>query len=80
MLHIVFYKVGNSKEYGRHSFDCMNGHEVLKTITENLDEDEYHIFETTLGWDSKFPNLSDFQEMYNDCELDANWWTIVISI
>ena len=78
---LAFYKVDNSKGYGRHSFDAFRP-ETIKEMLHELDENEVHFFDTEhYGWGAEpCPNLIDFEEMYNDEEFDGGWWCIVINI
>ena len=78
---LAFYKVDNSKKYERHTFDNYRP-ETIKEMLDELDDDEVHFFDTEhYGWGAEpSPNLADFEEMYNDEELDEGWWCIVINL
>lgn len=77
---IAFYKVDNSLNYERHEFDqfCDQPQEVLDML-QRLPEDEVKFYDADqYSWQSKEPSLADFEEDYNDEELDGGWWCIVI--
>jgi hypothetical protein len=79
-MTIAFYKVNNSLNYGRHEFDqfCDQPQEVLDML-QRLPEDEVKFYDADkYSWQSKTPSLADFENDYNDEELDGGWWCIVI--
>lgn len=79
-MTIAFYKVNNSLNYERHEFDqfCDQPQEVLDML-QRLSEDEVKFYDADkYSWQSKEPTLSDFENDYNDEELDGGWWCIVI--
>lgn len=79
-MTIAFYKVNNSLNYERHEFDqfCDQPQEVLDML-QRLPEDEVKFYDADkYSWQSKEPSLADFEEDYNDEELDGGWWCIVI--
>lgn len=79
-MTIAFYKVDNSLNYERHEFDqfCDQPQEVLDML-QRLPEDEVKFYDADqYSWQSKEPSLADFEEDYNDEELDGGWWCIVI--
>lgn len=77
MKELVFYKVDNSMDYDRHTFDGLDGNEAYAMLA-NLPEDEVHFYELTEGYNTRGPSLSDFIEDYNDEELDGGWWCTII--
>lgn len=79
-MTIAFYKVDNSLNYERHEFDqfCDQPQEVLDML-QRLPDEEVKFYNTDqYSWQSKEPSLADFEEDYNDEELDGGWWCIVI--
>ena len=79
-MTIAFYKVDNSLNYERHEFDqfCDRPQEVLDML-QRLPEDEVKFYDADkYSWQSKEPTLADFENDYNDEELDGGWWCIVI--
>ena len=66
---LIFYKVDNSKGYGRHTFDNIydNERKIVEMLNE-LNDDEFKIY--NLSTDMGF-----FVEDYNDEELDGGWWS-----
>ena len=80
-MTIAFYKVDNSLNYGRHEFDqfCDRPQEVLDML-QRLPEDEVRFYDAgKYSWQSKEPTLADFENDYNDEELDGGWWCIIIN-
>lgn len=79
-MTIAFYKVNNSLNYERHEFDqfCDQPQEVLDML-QRLPEDEVKFYDADkYSWQSETPSLADFENDYNDEELDGGWWCIVI--
>lgn len=79
-MTIAFYKVNNSLNYERHEFDqfCDQPQEVLDML-QRLPEDEVKFYDADkYNWQSETPSLADFENDYNDEELDGGWWCIVI--
>lgn len=79
-MTIAFYKVDNSLNYERHEFDqfCDQPQEVLDML-QRLPEDEVKFYDAgKYSWQSETPSLADFENDYNDEELDGGWWCIVI--
>lgn len=76
---LAFYKVDNSCNYERHTFD--NLYDKPQTILEmlsKLKDDEYRAYDTTTATRTRNVDLEDFVEDYNDEELDGGWWCVVI--
>ena len=72
-MTIAFYKVDNSLNYERHEFDqfCDRPQEVLDML-QRLPEDEVRFYDAgKYSWQSKEPTLADFENDYNDEELDG---------
>lgn len=78
-MYIAFYKVDNSMGYERHTFDHIydKPKEIFKML-KKLDEDEWKLYEMSVGYDTKMPSLDDFEEDYNNEELDGGWWCVLI--
>ena len=72
-MTLAFYKVGNSKNYERHTFDmwCDRPH-VIKEMLYELNDDELRMYDMEYDVDS-------FKEDYNDEVLDSGWWCVVIN-
>ena len=80
---IAFYKVGNSLDYERHSFDalCDEPEKVLEML-KKLPDEELKIYDANnYGYAHRIqPNLADFEDDYNDEELDGGWWSVVLKL
>lgn len=78
---LAFYKVSNSLNYERHTFDyiCDKPDKVLEMLRE-LQEDEYRIYDlSTTRTNVMHYTLRDFEEDYNDEIIDGKgWWCIVL--
>ena len=74
-MTLAFYKVGNSKDYERHTFDMWYDRpQVIKEMLSELKDDEFHCYNMDNDVDRSI-----FQDDYNDEELDGGWWCIVIN-
>lgn len=74
-MMLAFYKVGNSKNYDRHTFDVFcDRPQVIKEMLSELSDDELRIYDLDNKFDSGF-----LQENYNDEILDGGWWCIIIN-
>lgn len=67
-MTLVFYKVDNSQDFNRHTFDGMTKEDCYHEINK-LADDEFRVY--NLSEDSSF-----FQEDYNDEILDGGWWCV----
>lgn len=79
---LAFYKVSNSKEYERHTFDDKRPETIIDMLNE-LGDEEYRMYDTNAyGYGSvqPCPNLADFEDDYNNEDLDGGWWCIVINL
>jgi hypothetical protein len=79
-MKIAFYKVDNALNLERHSFDCeSNGEKILETLAQ-LPDGECKVYDmSAFGYGNvPYPNAADFEEDYNDEELDGGWWCVVI--
>lgn len=76
---IAFCKVNNSLKYGRHEFDTDRPETIIEKL-QRLPEDEVKFYDADqYSWQSKTPSLADFENDYNDEELDGGWWCIIIN-
>ena len=76
---LAFYKVDNSKGYGRHEFDNDTDNNVILEKLNSLKDDEVKFYNTGyVGWDNAMAGMGEFEEDYNDEELDGGWWLVVI--
>lgn len=76
-MTLAFYKVDNSKNYERHTFDdvCMQPSKVRQMLSKLEDEgDEVRYYDLNVK-----EQVWDFQEDYNDEILDGGWWCVVIN-
>lgn len=76
-MYLVFYKVINSLNYERHTFDGMSGTEALAMLRQ-LPGDECSIYDTSTGEDNPEMNVWDLVADYNDECLDGGWWMTAI--
>lgn len=69
---LVFYKVDNSQNYDRHTFDYIydDGEKIGKMLGK-LNDDELKCYNLSCD------DLWYFVEDYNDEELDGGWWSFV---
>lgn len=81
-MTIVFYKVDNSLNYDRNEFDQFsdNPKEVLEMLKQLPDEEVKFYDANKYSWQSKVPTLADFEQDYNDEELDGGLWCIILPI
>ena len=77
---IAFYKVGNSLNYERHTFDNLfDQPEKILEMLNKLSEEEVRIYEVDkYDLQSKTTNLADFEQDFNDEMLDNGWWNVVL--
>ena len=69
-MTIAFYKVDNSLNYGRHEFDNDTPEAIMEKLNK-LPDDEVKVYDAGhYGWSSKELTLADFEQTYNDEELD----------
>ena len=73
-MELAFYRVGNSKEYDRYTFDgmCMG---AIKEKLSLLSDDELRIYNMDNEYD-----VSNFMCDYNDELLDGGWWCVVLGV
>ena len=76
---IAFYKVDNSKGYGRNSFDHMDKAEDIYNALNQLQEEEWRTYDlSTTSQSGKYPSLGDFVEDYNDQIIDGDGWFVIV--
>lgn len=76
-MTLAFYKVDNSKNYDRHTFDLMQRSGAaweIKNMLAELSDEELRMYDMDNEYERIF-----FQDDYNDEELDNGWWCIVIN-
>lgn len=74
-MTLAFYKVDNSKNYERHTFDVFfDRPQIIKDMLSELSDEELRMYDMDNNID-----MSIFQDDYNDEELDGDWWCIVIN-
>ena len=79
-MTIAFYKVDNSLNYGRHEFDKDTPEAIMEKLNK-LPDDEVKVYNADqYNWQSKEPTLADFEQGYNDEDLDGGWWCVVVSL
>ena len=73
---LAFFKVDNSKNYERHTFDSMfdKPRQIIDKLSE-LSDEELRIYDINNTMD-----MSIFQDDYNDMELDGGWWCVIIKM
>lgn len=78
-MTIAFYKVDNSLNYERHTFDTERPETIIEKL-QLLPEEEVKFYNADqYSWQSKEPTLADFETDYNDEGLDGGWWCIIIN-
>lgn len=77
---IAFYKVSNSLNYERHTFDNLfDQPEKILEMLNKLPEEEVRIYEVDkYDLQAKTTNLADFEQHFNDEELDSGWWCVIL--
>lgn len=78
-MTIAFYKVDNSLNYERHEFDTNRPETIIEKL-QLLPDDEVKFYDSKeYSWSTRTPSLADFEEDFNDEELDCGWWCIIIN-
>lgn len=73
-MKLGFYSVDNSKDYDRHTFDCIYDEpKKIEEMLNELEEDEFRIYDM-----SEKSNAYFFQDEFNDEVLDNGWWCVPI--
>lgn len=74
-MTLAFYKVDNSKNYERHTFDILfDRPQEIKRMLSELNDDEFLCYDMDNNIDRSI-----FQDDYNDEILDGGWWCVVIN-
>lgn len=76
-MTLAFFKVDNSLEYDRHTFDdiCMQPSKVREMLDKLAEEgNEVRYYDLNVK-----EQVWDFQEDYNDEILDGGWWCVTIN-
>ncbi len=78
-MKLAFYKVDNSLDYERHTFDYAKNNQEILDMLHQLPEDEYRIYDFD-DPDRKRGVIDsiDFQEDYNNEIYDGGWWCVVL--
>lgn len=71
-MTLAFYRVDNSKDYDRHTFDNMSVDEAFSLLNE-LSDDEFRVYDLDHSLDAL-----DLENDYNDEILDGGWWVAVL--
>lgn len=79
-MTLAFYKVNNSQDYDRHTFDDIyDKPEEIVLMLKKLKDDEVVFYDlSTTSTSLMWKTLGDFIEDYNDEMLDGGWWTVLI--
>ena len=78
-MTIAFYKVDNSLNYERHTFDTFRPETIIEKL-KLLPDDEVKFYDANeYSWSTRTPSLADFETDFNDEELDCGWWCIIIN-
>ena len=73
-MTLAFYRVNNSQNYGRHTFDCIyDKPEKIKEMLSKLSDDELRMYDMNNKYDKE-----DFEDDYNDEVLDGGWWMWIL--
>lgn len=74
-MTLAFYKVDNSQNYERHTFDMwFDRPQVIKEMLSRLKDDELRMYDMDNKYDVDF-----FQEDFNDEYLEPDWWCVYIN-
>lgn len=74
-MTLAFYKVGNSKNYERNTFDkWYDKPKVIREMLSRLSDEELRMYDMNNKYDVRY-----FEEDYNDEVLDGGWWCVVIN-
>lgn len=73
-MTLAFYKVDNSQDYDRHTFDSIyDNPEKIKEMLSKLSDEELRMYDM----DNK-DDKEDFEDDYNDEVLDGGWWLWIL--
>lgn len=71
-MKIAFYKVINSKNYDRHTFECLKPAEIKELLAE-LSDEELSIYDMDSSYDRAC-----MESDYNDECYDGGWWMVIL--
>lgn len=71
-MKIAFYKVNNSKDYNRHTFESLKPTEIKELLAE-LSDEELSIYDMDSSYDRAC-----LQYDYNDECYDGGWWMVIL--
>lgn len=78
-MKLAFYKVDNSMNYERHTFDNLyDKPDEIIGMLEKLTADEWRTYDMNRADAQRWPDAQDFEEDYNDELLDGGWWCVVL--
>ena len=78
-MTLAFFKVDNSKNFNRQTFfNIYDKREAILQKLSQLKDEEWRTYDMSRYEGCGSPNALDFQEEYNDEELDGGWWCVVI--
>lgn len=73
-MTLAFYRVNNSQNYGRHTFNGIyDKPEKIKEMLSKLSDEELRMYDMDNKYDKK-----DFEDDYNDEVLDGGWWLWIL--
>lgn len=73
-MTLAFYKVDNSQDYDRHTFDYIyDKPDKIKKMLEKLSDEELRMYDM----DNKYDKVA-FEDDYNDEVLDGGWWLWIL--
>lgn len=71
-MTLAFYKVNNSQDYNRHTFDDIYDEpEKIKEMLSKLGDDELSVYDL----DNKYDKIA-FVDDYNEEIYDGGWWCV----
>lgn len=71
-MTLAFYKVNNSQDYNRHTFDDIYDEpEKIKEMLSKLGDDELSVYD----FDNKYDKIA-FVDDYNEEIYDGGWWCV----
>lgn len=74
---LAFYAIDNARRFGRNSFNASEPKEILDKLM-TLPAEEVRFYDTERLRSFERPALDAFVEDYNNEELDAGWWCVLI--
>lgn len=81
MTILAFYPVLNGMDWDRETFEEMSHEDAFKLMWQNRYKADVRFFDMDSSWDYDaydlgqfFCHSGDFEEIYNDEELDGGYW------